>query len=176
MSKYHDRKKREAKANSWKAVGYLWGFVAVSFSLLWLVGAIGDGPFGGQPDRAAKVDEGPKTLVTQLGQGSSFMCTTERNIMRLEEATSRLDREKFDLVFEQGCQNTESNVAVTFVSGSMSNDTMNVIYQGKSLWAYGDTVGYQTDAHRAVQQAFIDCEYPCQTSAFADLQKANANQ
>lgn len=155
---------------SWGAIGALWGFAGAVFLFLWVVGYFGDD----EP----KIDKGPVTLVTQLGQGSSFMCTTERNIMRLEDAIATRNKEKLDLVFEQGCISAEPNVAVTFISGSISNNTMNVIYQGKSLWAYGDTVGYQTDAHRAVQQAFIDCEYgdPCQQPAYDALQEANRNQ
>ena len=100
-----------------------------TLTLIALVALVGCS--GGEPNEPSE----SKMLATNFGEGSSFMCTTERNIMRLEDAIATRNKEKMDLVFEQGCISAEPYVEVTFVSGSLSNNTKQVVYQGQ------DTMG-----------------------------------
>ena len=114
-----------------------------TLTLIALVALVGCS--GGEPSEPSE----PTTLATNFGEGSSFMCTTERNIMRLEDAIATRNKEKMDLVFEQGCISAKPYVEVKFISGSLSNNTRQVIYEGEAYWAYGGTVTYQTAAELA---------------------------
>ncbi len=135
---------------SWKAIGYLWIGVLVLGFFAWLTTLD-----NGMPEKAEPSD--PKYLVTQLGQGSSFLCPTENMVLRIEESIESRNKAKMDMLVEQGCFGAEANVKVTFISGSLSNNTRKVLYQGRTLWAYGETVGSQTAAEIKVVADWIEC-------------------
>ena len=122
-----------------------------TLTLIALVALVGCS--GGEPSEPSE----SKTLVTGLS-GSSFLCPTENMVLRIEESIESLNKPKLDMLIEQGCFSAEPNVDVTFIGGSFSSSTRNVRYKGKSVWAYGETVGYWTSTQRTLYQAWSDCE------------------
>ena len=109
------------------------------------------GGCGGEPEEPSE----PKTLVT--GMMGGFVCPTENMVLRIEEAVDSRNKPKMDLLLEQGCTRAASNLTATFISGSFSRTTMNVRIEGKSVWAYGDTLTYWTDTQRDLYEAWGEC-------------------
>ena len=122
----------------------LWIVVVILFGGMWIARQFEAGPLQSTPS------ESPRYLVATSG----FGCTTEQNALRLEDAVSRRDQHKMEMLIDTGaCFNTvPSYVPLTFESGTFGTGVRRVSWpatQGESAgsgYIGPSYVEYMTDA------------------------------